>query len=153
MRREQRTTTKSNPIAGRPSLCSLPRTVATTTLAAKHLTAPGLTGTVVKALRHIGRGTRPILHRRWNMTAPRDAGRYRCEALSGAAGMPSCNLLDKPRITVRIIEGEERPVARALGVGAGKPCLHRKRRAVPHPTRVDATPDEFGMSRFDVGDN
>src|SRR3954447_14774440 len=30
MRREQRTTTKSNPIAGRPSPCSSPRTVATT---------------------------------------------------------------------------------------------------------------------------
>jgi putative transposase len=33
MRREQRTTTKSNPIAGRPSPCSSPRTVATTTRA------------------------------------------------------------------------------------------------------------------------
>src|ERR1700739_3983278 len=33
MRREQRTTTKSNPIAGRPSRCSSPRTVATTTRA------------------------------------------------------------------------------------------------------------------------
>src|SRR5437868_7227995 len=33
MRREQRTTTKSNPIAGRPSPCSSPRTVATTTWA------------------------------------------------------------------------------------------------------------------------
>src|SRR6266540_4883146 len=30
MSREQRTTTKSNPIAGRPSPCSSPRTVATT---------------------------------------------------------------------------------------------------------------------------
>src|SRR2546430_4061021 len=33
MRREQRTTTKSNPNAGRPSRCSSPRTVATTTRA------------------------------------------------------------------------------------------------------------------------
>src|SRR4051812_31677282 len=33
MRREQRTTTKSNPIAGRPSPCSSPHTVATTTRA------------------------------------------------------------------------------------------------------------------------
>src|SRR3954464_10759684 len=33
MRREQRTTSKSNPIAGRPSPCSSPRTVATTTRA------------------------------------------------------------------------------------------------------------------------
>src|SRR5437870_12654294 len=55
MRREQRTTTKSNPIAGRPSPCSSPRTVATTTRADKHLIAPGsLAGTVVQALRHIG---------------------------------------------------------------------------------------------------
>src|SRR3954453_18804405 len=55
MRREQRTTTKSNPIAGRPSPCSSPRTVATTTRADKHLIAPGsLAGPVVQALRHIG---------------------------------------------------------------------------------------------------
>ncbi len=44
-------------------------------------------------------------------------------AVSDAAGVPRCDLLDQPRITVGIIEGEERPVARALGVGAGKPCL------------------------------
>src|SRR5258708_4932073 len=74
-------------------------------------------------------------------------------AVSDAAGEPRCDLLDQPRIAVRIIEGEERPVARALGVGAGKACLQGKRRAVPHLTRVDATADKFVMSRFDVGDN
>src|SRR5260370_19375844 len=74
-------------------------------------------------------------------------------ALSDAAGVPRCDLLDQARITVGIIEGEERPIARALGVGAGEPCLRRERRAVPHLTRVDSTADECVMSRFDVGDN
>src|SRR6266702_6680438 len=74
-------------------------------------------------------------------------------AASDAAGVPRCDLLDQPRITVGIIEREERPVARTLGIGAGKPCLRGERRAVPHLTRVNATADEFVMSRFDVGDN
>ena len=79
--------------------------------------------------------------------------RLGANAVSDAAGEPRCDLLDQPRIAVGIIEGEERPVARALGVGAGKPCLRGARRAVPHFTRVDATADEFVMSRCDVGDN
>src|SRR5882757_4699159 len=66
---------------------------------------------------------------------------------------PRCDLLDQPHIAVGISEGEERPVAIALGVGAGKPCLQGKRCAVPHLTRVDATAAEFAMSRSDVGDN
>jgi hypothetical protein len=40
----------------------------------------------------------------------------------------------------------------AVGVGAGLPCLERKRRTVPHVSCLDATPDEFIMSHFDVGD-
>src|ERR1700730_13252650 len=63
-------------------------------------------------------------------------------AVSDAAGVPRCDLLDQPRITVGIIEGEERPIARAFGVGAGEPCLRGERRAVPHLTDVDATADE-----------
>src|SRR5258708_29271811 len=64
-------------------------------------------------------------------------------------GAPRCDLLDQPHIAVGISEGEERPVASALGVGAGKPCLQGKRCAVPHLTRVDATAAEFAMSRSD----
>ena|SRR5882724_1107020 len=75
------------------------------------------------------------------------------DSVLGPAGVPRRDLLDQPRITVGIIEGEERPVARALGIGAGKPCLRGERHAVPHLTRVDATADEFVMSRFDVGGN
>src|SRR5713101_4697279 len=92
----------------------------------------------------------------WAASARRSA-LARCavdaNAVSDAAGVPRCDLLDQPRITVGIIEGEERPIAGVLGIGAGKPCLRGKRRAVPHLTRVDATADEFVMSRFDVGDN
>src|SRR5882672_8855747 len=73
--------------------------------------------------------------------------------ISDAARAPRCDLLDQPRITVGVIEGEERPVARALGIRSGKPRLLGKRRTVPHLTRVDATADEFVMSRLDVRDN
>src|SRR3984957_7920126 len=73
-------------------------------------------------------------------------------SVSATAGAPCCDFLDEPRIAVGITEGEERRVTRALGVGAGEPCLHRERRAVPHVTHVDATALEFVMSRFDVGD-
>src|ERR1700688_2294520 len=72
---------------------------------------------------------------------------------SDATGAPRCDLLDQPRIAVGVTEGEERPIAGTLGVGAGKPCLRGERRPVPHLTRVDATAAEFGMSRFDVGDD
>src|ERR1700722_7812427 len=74
-------------------------------------------------------------------------------SVSATAGAPCCDFLDEPRIAVGITEGEERRVTRALGVGAGEPCLHRERRAVPHVTHVDATALEFVMSRFDVGVN
>ena len=52
-----------------------------------------------------------------------------------------------------IVEGEERPVAGALGVGAGLACLGWERRAVPYITDADAAADEFVMGRFDVGDD
>ena len=74
----------------------------------------------------------------------------RANAVSDSAGEPRRDLLDQPRIAVRIFEGEERPVARALGVGAAEPRLRGERRPVPHPTRVDATANEFVMSRLDV---
>src|SRR5258707_10291939 len=67
-------------------------------------------------------------------------------------GAPRCDLLDQPHIAVGISEGEERPVAIALGVGAGKPSLQGKRCAVPHLTRVDATAAEFAMIRPELGD-
>ena len=60
-----------------------------------------------------------------------------------SAGEPRCDLLNQPRVTVWVIEGEERPVARALGVGTGEPCPRGKWHAVPHLTRVDATADKF----------
>src|SRR5205823_11643091 len=44
------------------------------------------------------------------------------------------------------------PVAGALGVGAGLPCLDGERWAVPYVTHVDATADEHVMGRLDVGD-
>jgi len=72
---------------------------------------------------------------------------------SDPAGASRRDLLDQPCIAVGILEGEERPVARALGVRAGEPCLLRERRAVPHVTRVDTTASEFGMSRSNVRDN
>ena len=74
-------------------------------------------------------------------------------AASDSAGEPRRNLLDQPGIAVGIVEGKERPVARALGVGAPEPCLRRERRAVPDVTRLDATADEFVMGRFDVRDD
>ena len=72
---------------------------------------------------------------------------------SDPAGGPRRDLLDQPRIAVGIVEGEERPVAGALRVGAGLPCLTGKRGAVPNVTRVDAAADEVVMGRFDVGDD
>src|SRR6267154_94082 len=56
-------------------------------------------------------------------------------------------------IPVAITEGEERAVARALGVRAGKTRLRRKWGAVPYVTRADATAGDFLMCRSDVGDN
>jgi hypothetical protein len=69
------------------------------------------------------------------------------------AGEPGGDLLDQPGVAVRIGEGEERPVAGAVGVGAGLACLGRERRAVPDLTRVDAAADKVGVGRFDVGDD
>src|SRR5438270_334892 len=59
--------------------------------------------------------------------------------LSGVhpAGEASRDLLDQPRIAVRIGEVQERSVAGALGVGARLPRLDRERRAVPDVTHVD----------------
>ena len=72
---------------------------------------------------------------------------------SGSAGKPRGDLLDKPCIAVRIVEGEERSIARALEVGAAEPGLRGERRAVPYLARIDATADDFVMGRFDVGDD
>ena len=74
-------------------------------------------------------------------------------AASVTARVPRRDLLDQPRVAIGILEGEERPVARALGIRAAEPCLHGERRAMPHLTRVDATADEFGMGCCDVGDD
>src|SRR5262249_28401058 len=77
-----------------------------------------------------------------------------CEcAVSDSTGEPRRDLLDEPRIAIGILKGEERPVARALGIRAAEPCLHGERRTMPHLTRVDATADEFGMGSRDVGDD
>src|SRR5579862_1801224 len=67
---------------------------------------------------------------------------------SDSAGKPRRDLLDEPRIAVGVVEGEERPVARALRVRAAEPCLQGKRRPVPHLTRFDPAAGKFGMSRF-----
>jgi hypothetical protein len=69
------------------------------------------------------------------------------------AGEPRRDLLDQPHIAVGIVEGEERPIAGALGIDAGLPGLGGERRAVPHVTRVDPPADEFAMGCFDVGDD
>src|SRR6516165_7366941 len=74
-------------------------------------------------------------------------------AASVTARVPRGDLLDQPRIALGILEGKERPVARALGIRAAEPCLHGERRTMPHLTRVDATADEFGMGSYDVGDD
>src|SRR5215469_13979030 len=74
------------------------------------------------------------------------------DAVSDSAGEPRGDLLDEPGIAVGIGEGAERPVAGALGVGAGLPCLRRERRAVPDLTRVDTTADKFAVGGYDVGD-
>ena len=66
---------------------------------------------------------------------------------------PRGDLLDDPQIAVGIVEGAERPVAGALGVGAGLARLDGERRAVPHVTHVDAELDESVMGRLDVGDD
>jgi hypothetical protein len=56
---------------------------------------------------------------------------YECR-VSGVdpAGQSRRDLLHQPRIAVGIVEGAERPVAGALGVGTGPPRLGRERRAV-----------------------
>src|SRR5580704_9859952 len=73
--------------------------------------------------------------------------------VSDSPGQPRRDLLDYPRIVVRIVEGEEGSVARALGVGTAEPRLRGKRGPVPHLTRIDATANEFVAGRFDVGDD
>src|SRR5215470_12120631 len=75
------------------------------------------------------------------------------DAVSVPAGEPRGDLLDEPDIAVGIIEGAERPVAGAFGVGAGLPCLQRERRAVPDLAGVDAAAGEFVVGRYDVGDD
>ena len=67
--------------------------------------------------------------------------------------MPRGDLLDNPRIAVWIVEGEERPVACALGVGAYDPRLWRERGAMPHVARLNTTPDQILMGGYDVGDD
>src|SRR5215472_7467126 len=74
-------------------------------------------------------------------------------AASVTASVPRRDLLNQPRIAIGILEGEERPVARALGIRAAEPRLHGERRAMPHPTCVYATADEFGMGSCDVGND
>src|SRR5438270_1494448 len=69
------------------------------------------------------------------------------------AGAPCRYLLDDVHIAVGIVEGEKRPVARALGVGTGLACLDRERRAVPDVAHLDATADELVTRRLDVGDD
>jgi len=79
---------------------------------------------------------------------------YECRARRvDPAGQPRGDLLDEPRVAVRIDEGAERPVAGPLGVGAGLSRLDRERRAVPDRAGVDAAADKVGVSRFNVGDD
>ena len=79
---------------------------------------------------------------------------YECRARRvDPAGQPRGDLLDEPRVAVRIDEGAERPVAGPLGVGAGLSRLDRERRAVPDRAGVDAAADKVGVGRFDVGDD
>ncbi len=59
----------------------------------------------------------------------------------------------QPRIAIGIGEGEERPVASALGVGTRLPRLDRERRAVPDVAHLDAAADKLGMGGLDVGDD
>src|SRR6267143_1751635 len=63
------------------------------------------------------------------------------------------DLLDDPQIAVGIVEGAERPVAGALGVGAGLARFDGERRAVPHVTDVDAELEECVVGLLDVGDD
>ena len=62
---------------------------------------------------------------------------------------PSGDFLDEPQIAVGIVEGEERPVAGALGVEGGLPRLggacHTSLMSMPRPTSV--------TGRIDVGDD
>src|SRR5271155_3283982 len=73
-------------------------------------------------------------------------------AVSDSAGEARCDLLDQPPVAVGIVEGKERPVACALGIGAAEPGLGRERRAMPHLTGFDASADEIVVGRFDFGD-
>jgi hypothetical protein len=61
--------------------------------------------------------------------------------------------LDSSPLTRSSSRGEERPVAGALGVGAGLACLGREWRAVPDLAGVDAAAGAFVMGRSDVGDD
>src|SRR6516165_5608044 len=74
-------------------------------------------------------------------------------AVSDSAGEPGGDLLDEPGVAVGVGEGAERPVAGALGVGAGLPCLDRVRRAVPDLAGVDAAAGQVVAGRYDVGDD
>jgi hypothetical protein len=66
---------------------------------------------------------------------------------------PCGYFLDEPGIAIRIIEGEEGPVAGALGVGAGLPRLDGERRAVPHVTDIEAKVGQPVMGGLDIGDD
>src|SRR6516225_10308595 len=73
--------------------------------------------------------------------------------LLGSGPEPGRDLLDQPRVAIRIGEARERPVAGALGVRARLPCFDRERRAVPDVTHLDATADELVIGGLDVGDD
>src|SRR6516162_2667583 len=73
--------------------------------------------------------------------------------LLGSGPEPCRDLLDQPRVAIRIGEARERPVAGALGVRARLPCFDRERRAVPDVTHLDATADELVIGGLDVGDD
>src|SRR6266850_390453 len=76
-----------------------------------------------------------------------DAGR------SLPAWEPRGHLLDDPQIAVGIVEGAERPVAGALGVGAALARLDGERGAVPDVAHVDAKLEKPVMGRHNVRDD
>jgi hypothetical protein len=83
----------------------------------------------------------------------RGAGQPRPANWSVSSRSPRRDLLDDPRVAVRIDEGSERSVACTLEVGTWKPRFLRYRRTVPYIACFDAAVHKIEMGRFDIGDD
>src|SRR5213080_3152080 len=149
MRREQRTTTKSNPIAGRPSPCSSPRTVATTTR----------TDSLVKNESEQGDGMAEQNADQvadWNGQSGERwvANQARLDAMLAVFGQAAIEAA-APATGERVLDVGCGAGGQVLGVDTSEPLISRARALAPQDTPAlfqvaDASSTELPEGAFDI---